>query len=689
MVAGDARGVCARGSVDAPAHYRPQLDGLRAVAVYLVVAFHAGLNRFDGGFVGVDVFFVLSGYLVTRLLLRDVHDQGRIGFARFYSRRFRRLLPASFVVLLFTTAAFAAVAAPAEMIEGLRSIKAAFLYVANWFFIRESNNYFGSDINSSPVVHFWSLAIEEQFYAVWPLLLAGTLLVTKRAGRAQWHVIRIVVAIAGVCSLIAALHLAETNLNRAYYGTDTRAYQLLAGAFLAMTPQIFAFARRRRRGLRGGAIVALVVLIVIGTSWVDVGPITRGVIAAVVTVVLIVALEGAHGGVVVRGLSTSPLVYLGQVSYGTYLWHWPVIVITVRLIDLSPVPRFLVAAGLATGLASLSYQLFERPVRASKPLDRYRVPVIAVGLTLSITGAFVFAPMIVDNQESKGVAAETTPAGSTAGALDPSMLGWQAATQDWEVQPHCLKRPLSNCIGVTGGRPRVLLVGDSNAVMLYPALEAMAKRLGLTLAVGARDSCPWQRDLFFADFRHPDLCAANQTDTYDRILPGFDPDVVVLMDRTFEDPNSLAAVETPTGRLEPGTPGFLPAVRHVTEQSLKALRRDGRKIVVVEPTPYAPKELSPNVCLSKAKTVDECRYIASPGPTGVERMYRKIADAHRDVWALDIDQLVCPYLPICDPVIDGKIVKVDQGHITATYSRTISRAIEKFLEDNTIIEAKT
>lgn len=225
--------------------------------------------------------------------------------------------------------------------------------------------------------------------------------------------------------------------------------------------------------------------------------------------------------------------------------------------------------------------------------------------------------------------------------------------------------------------------------MLYPALEAIANRRGVMLAVAARDSCPWQQGLLFADLRHQDVCATNQTDTYDRIIPDFDPDLVVLMDRTFEDPYSPAAVATPDGRVEPGTPEFVPAVRRMTEQSLRALRRDGRRIVLVEPTPYSPKRLSPNVCLSKAKTVDECRYIASPGPTGVERMYREIAENRDDVWVLDMDQLVCPYLPICDPVIDGEIVKIDHGHITATYSRTISHDIEKFLEDNPIIEAKT
>ncbi|MEO6469976.1 MAG: acyltransferase family protein [Acidimicrobiia bacterium] len=670
-------------------HYRPQLDGVRAVAVYLVVAFHAGLNRFAGGFIGVDIFFVLSGYLVTQLLMRDIQGaQGRIGFARFYSRRFRRLLPASLIVLLVTAATFATVAAPAEAIEGLRSVKAAFLYVANWFFIRDSNDYFGGDINASPVVHFWSLSIEEQFYALWPLLLAGLVLVTRWARRAQWHVIRIVVAVAAVASLIAALRLADTDLNRAYYGTDTRAYQLLAGALLAMTPHVQVFAQRRARELRGVAVVMLAALIVLGTSLVDVGPITRGAITTFATCVLVVALEGARDGVVVRWLSSAPLVYLGEVSYGTYLWHWPVIVVMARLIDVSPVPRFLVAAAFATGLASLSYQLLERPVRVSPRLDRYRAPVIAVGLALSVIGAFVLAPAIVDGEQPKRAAVGTIDSRSTPGAVDPSTLPWQAALDDWETQPQCLEAPVSKCIGVTGRAQRLLLIGDSNAVMLYPALEAIAQRRGLTLAVAARDSCPWQRGLLFADFRRQEVCAAHQTDTYDRILPEFDPDVVVLMDRTFEDPNSRAALTIDDRRIEPGSAEFVPLVRRATMQSLKTLRRDGRRIVMIEPTPFSPKKPSPNVCLSTAKTVDECRFVASPGPMGVERMYREVADEGDDVWALDLDRLVCPYLPICDPVIDGAIVRVDQGHITATYSRKISRTIEQSLEANTILAPK-
>ena len=162
--------------------YRPHLDGLRAVAVYLVVIFHAGAYRFLGGFIGVDVFFVLSGYLVTQLLMRDLVGGGSIRFVRFYARRMRRLLPASAVLLLVTAVVYSAIASPADVVNAVGSFKAAFLYVANWYFIHQSSDYFATNVSTSPVVHFWSLAIEEQFYLVWPVLLGGLFVATRSAG---------------------------------------------------------------------------------------------------------------------------------------------------------------------------------------------------------------------------------------------------------------------------------------------------------------------------------------------------------------------------------------------------------------------------------------------------------------------------------------------------------------------------
>jgi peptidoglycan/LPS O-acetylase OafA/YrhL len=185
--------------------YRPFLDGLRAVAVYLVVVFHAGSDRFSGGFVGVDVFFVLSGFLVTQLLLRDLVATGAVSFRRFYARRFRRLLPAAFVALVVTALVFSALASPVEVADAAGGFKASFLYSANWWFISQSSDYFGADLSASPVLHFWSLAVEEQFYVVWPLLLGGLYALTHRFfGAQQWKALRVIVAVGAVASVTLA-----------------------------------------------------------------------------------------------------------------------------------------------------------------------------------------------------------------------------------------------------------------------------------------------------------------------------------------------------------------------------------------------------------------------------------------------------------------------------------------------------
>jgi len=336
-------------------HYRPQLDGMRAVAVYLVVAFHAGISAFSGGFIGVDVFFVLSGYLVTQLLLRDFRAAGRIDFRRFYSRRFRRLLPAAFVTLVVTAAVYTAVAAPADVHDAIGGFRSAFLYVANWHFISQSNDYFAANVNTNPVVHFWSLAVEEQFYLCWPLLLSAAYVVSRRAGARQWKVLRLIIAAGFVASLVAALHLSTVNLSRAYYGTDTRAYELLAGALLAITPWVMRIARRRRRLVQALAPIALAVLVGVATSTIHLGAIQRGIAATIATCAIIVALEVSKGGVLQRALSTPSAVYLGRVSYGTYLWHWPVIVIATQRFHPNAVSLFALTCLVGTGLASLSF----------------------------------------------------------------------------------------------------------------------------------------------------------------------------------------------------------------------------------------------------------------------------------------------------------------------------------------------
>jgi peptidoglycan/LPS O-acetylase OafA/YrhL len=664
-------------------HYRPQLDGLRALAVYLVLAYHSGIHAFSGGFIGVDVFFVLSGYLVTQLLLRDFRSAGRIDFRRFYSRRFRRLLPAAFVTLVVTAAVYTAVAAPADAANARGGFRAAFLYFANWHFISQSNDYFAANVNSNPVLHFWSLAVEEQFYVMWPLLLSGIYLVAGRVRDRQWKVTRLIIAAGFVVSLGAALHLSTVNVNRAYYGTDTRAYELLAGALLALTPRALRVAGQRRRAVQVLAPVVLAALVLVASSVIHLGQIQRGVAATLATCGLIVAIEVSTAGWVTRLLSTPTAGYLGRVSYGTYLWHWPVIVIATLRFHPNPVSLFALTCLVGTALASLSYEILEQRVRLSSLLDHQRSAVIAVGLTISIVGGLVIVPAIFRQGRRAGATSAVSAGVTVGGLLVPSGLHLdEIATASYGI-PDCYHLPVSECIVAKGSGLRLLVMGDSHAASFSPAFREVARKDGFTVAIATTPNCPWPRGVVEAPGDAPtDLprtCRSHQDDWYSRVVPQFDPDVIVLVHRTMDDAVTPAFVRLPDNRrLVANTPDAEQALQTVVRQSIDQLRKRGRKIVVLEPIPISSPKVNPFTCLSQARYLDACRYVARANPTRLERYYRALANG-KDIFTLDLDRVVCPYLPICDPIVDGVVVKRDPQHITPAFSRHMGDPIQSLL----------
>ena len=666
--------------------YRPHLDGLRAVAVYLVVAFHAGIDRAAGGFLGVDVFFVLSGYLVTQLLLRDVHQRGSIDLPRFYSRRMRRLLPAATIVLLVTMVVFSSVGTPAELASARGDVRSAALYVANWHFIGQSAQYFGADIQASPVVHFWSLSVEEQFYATWPLLLGGLLLVSRRAGHRRWWIVQGAVAVGLLASLAAALWMARTDLNRAYYGTDTRAYQLLAGALVALCPG----ALRRLRGssadrpwLPVASAASLAGLVGLATSAVTVGPVTRGAVATALTVALIVSLDARPAGPVHWLLTRPPIVYLGQISYGTYLWHWLVIIVVARVVDAGAPSTLLLTAGLATGLAALSFELLERPVRVARSLDRRRRAVVALGLTTSLVVGMVAVPRVL--QPDRAQADVTVAEGTAAGATRvPPDLDWQGAQRDVAAFPECTAEAPERCTLVRGSGQHILVIGDSHARMFIPMLTKLAQDRDLTFSAAVAPVCPWQAGIQY--LAKAGVCQGHQADWYPAVVDRLDPDIVVLAHRTFDDPVSTVRIrDEDTGELAPGSAAYSEALRARSASTLDALRSAGRQVVIIEPVPVAPLHTDPLVCLSAATFLDECRFVSHVGPTAVEQVYRDLAAADPGVWSLDLDEAVCPYLPICDPIVDGLIVKRDDTHLTTRYAVSLLTRVERFLDDNGVL----
>lgn len=327
----DAVGRLPRAAQHRSLRHRPGLDGLRAVAVAAVFLFHARPGALPGGWLGVDIFFVLSGFLITTVLLTDRERRGRIDLTDFWLARARRLLPAVVLVLLAVVGASYFWTFPARRQAITGDAIASWFYYANWHFLRGDEAYFAAVANPSPLRHMWSLAVEEQFYLLYPLLLVALIALLGRSRRLTTALALLAVASAG---LMAALHIPGLDPSRVYYGTDTRAQQLLVGAVAAslLAPGSPVTKRTRIAIDTWGRALAIPALLVLLLAFRVVRESTEGIFEgglfalAVVTVLVVIAAASPNPSPVQRALSWGPLRHLGVISYGVYLWHWPVIV---------------------------------------------------------------------------------------------------------------------------------------------------------------------------------------------------------------------------------------------------------------------------------------------------------------------------------------------------------------------------
>ena len=346
--------------------YMPGLDGLRAIAVIAVLLYHADLEAFPGGFLGVEVFFVVSGYLITALLLAEWRASGRVSLGAFWLRRARRLLPALFV-LLAAVLAFAVLLLPDEVASLRRDTLATAGYVTNWHLIAQQRSYF-EVVGRPPLLqHLWSLAVEEQFYLIWPLLFGLGI----RADRRGLLALALLGA-AGSAGLMAAQFHPDLDPSRLYYGTDTRATGLLLGAALAL-----AWPHDQARdhawplsGLGGDLLglgaIGLLIYWFMAVNEFQAFTYQGGLLCVgLATAVAIAAVSRPGGGLLARALGCAPLRWAGLRSYSLYLWHWPVFMVTRPQLDiaLEGLPLLALRLALAAGLAELSYRLVEQPFR--------------------------------------------------------------------------------------------------------------------------------------------------------------------------------------------------------------------------------------------------------------------------------------------------------------------------------------
>ncbi|QWF24429.1 acyltransferase [Nocardioides sp. LMS-CY] len=642
-------------------HYA-SLDGLRTVAVYLVLVFHCGVGAFAGGFVGVDLFFVLSGFLVSSILLRELRTTGTIRLGRFYSRRVRRLLPAAVVVVVATCATSVLVLSSVRRLPLVGDAQSALLYVANWRFISQSNDYFAGDVvGQSPFLHFWSLAIEEQFYVVFPLVL----LLLARLDRSWRRATLVGVAVLFVASLTAQLVWAAIDANQAYYGTGARLYQLLAGVLAALLFR--SRFRPRGRGIGLVAAVSLACLLLVASGLVDVTPSWRGILATAASVSLILGLMGADQGLVARVLARPTPAYLGRISYGTYLWHWPVIILFGELMDLDPLAMVAVAGVLATALAALSYAVLEMPIRRSRVLQPLAWPTAVAGVALSVLVALTVVPGLLHSDRRPALAAAgSAVTGSEANRDGPvPSVDWERYVEDRGTDDTtCTLRNADNCVIVDGDGPHVMLVGDSHARMIAPALAKLAREHGFKLSVSLQESCPWQLGVYnaFEDRATQQRCTDIRDETFNDVIPNTDVDLVILS----QIPRDTEAWRTKLLSTDP-KPGETLEQRLVRtiDDTLTRVHDAGARALVIDSMLTVPRDsAAPLDCLAGATELAQCRVPVPIESPPSDAFYRAAAATMPGVHTVNINPIMCPAAPVCDPM-DGDIpVWKDRKHYT-------------------------
>ncbi len=675
--------------------FRPDIQGMRAIAVGMVVIYHLRPSLLPGGFAGVDVFFVISGFLITGHLWRGYEKTGRVSLLDFWGRRAKRLLPAAALVLAATWVAARFLLPSPDLAGTAAQIRASALYFQNWQLAADAVNYLTASNAATPVQHFWSLSVEEQFYLGWPLLFVIAWLAAvaaRRHGRQHGRRFRgrpIVAGLAGAivaCSLAYSVYETRVNPAAAYFVTTTRIWELGLGGLLALLPEGLA-ARVGRHGWLGWAGLAAVVAsaFVLNGSMAFPGALALLPAGGAAALIAGGSATGRFGPA--RLTSVRPMVFVGGISYSLYLWHWPVIVLWSTWSGQAPNalsgPVLIVVSVV---LAWLTRFCVEDPVRRSALLAGHDLRSLCTALTVAL-------PVIL---VSVYIANEPAPWQGTLGPDYPGAAVLAAAalpppTAPVLPPPDAVKLPVywaDGClVAQTSSVPKactygdtkdpvltVALVGDSFAGDWFTALEQIAVQRHWKLVTDLHAVCPWTPTLMVTPATTDPYTACDswgQSVLHD-LLGTIKPNVVITSDLP-----GLGTVADPAGG-----PASSAAIGDGMATYWEQLEDHGISVVAIRESPM-PVINEPNCVARNPTALSNCDVPAAKAITPDPPTSYAAKAADGSVPVIDMNSLICA--SECTPVVGNVLVYQDGRHLTSTYSLTLA----PFLEERLLTADKT
>jgi peptidoglycan/LPS O-acetylase OafA/YrhL len=709
-----------QGKSSVRAGFRPDIEGLRAVAVAAVVLFHADVPGVGGGFVGVDVFFVISGFLITGLLWREAHSTGTVGLRRFYGARARRLLPTSATVGIVTMIGAALLLPSLQVRAAVGDGIASALYVGNYRFVLRGVDYFANHVPASPFQHYWSLGVEEQFYLVWPALIIATAWLirlvrrrTKAEATSSQRPYVVVLTLVAAASFVLSFGATYVAPAAAFFSLPTRAWQLAVGGLVALTAGWWSRLPARPAAITGWAGLALILWACAGLNATTLYP---GIAALLPTVGGMLVI-GAGCATPVEGcgrvLAVSPMRAIGRISYSWYLWHWPVLLLAPALLGhpLGLAAR-VTAAVISGGLAVLTLRFIENPLRFAPVVRRSPGRSLALGGAATAVAVCVGLALlaVVPTPVGRGAPAAApnftaveVPAGSDIAAYDGAVRqafdqvqAAVAASVNIEAVPSnlnpplgdavaekkalefngCLRSPLQGgqpecAMGDTGSTTTVALVGDSHAAMWNPAFQQLAAQRHWRLELLSKGACPLM-DLRAAnplrrlveDLEH---CEQWRAQIIARLRAEHPRLVVLSMWRGYGADESL------TGFNAYG-PAWIDGLTRLVQQ----LRGTGAKVLVLGPIPD-PHFVVP-ICLSGY--LDDVAACTPSRSTAVNQLGIAAEAAGTKAGGgqyADLADLFCT-TDRCPVIVGNKLVFLDENHLTLEYSRELAPVMEALSE---------